>query len=244
MALIRSRPAVAGQAAALVAATVRPNAAVVAAAAEWQARIDAIRETAFAEGHQKGVKESQAKVADAERRANDAKIKAEADANAKVASAAAAMEAKYAAALSALHAGIAKLEPLEKHLVAEAETELVRLALAVAAKILHRTVETEPEWMTSLLASALREVPDRRGVAVRMHPEDAAVARERQETIASNIPGLERLTIQDDPSLGRGACMLASQGTRLDAGVATSWERVATALLSEAAVEPPPPSGG
>ncbi|GDY12808.1 hypothetical protein LBMAG53_16860 [Planctomycetota bacterium] len=240
MALIRSRPAVAGQASALIAATVRPNAVVAAAAAEWQARIDVIRETAFAEGHQKGVKESQAKVSEAERRAIDAKQKAETEANAKVASAAAAMEAKYAAALTALNAGIAKLEPLEKQLVAQAETELVRLALAVAAKILHRTVETEPEWMTSLLASALREVPDRRGVAVRMHPEDAAVARERQETIASNIPGLERLTIQDDPSLGRGACMLASQGTRLDASVATSWERVATALLSEAAVEPQP----
>jgi flagellar assembly protein FliH len=242
MATFRSRALpVAGQAQALVEATTRGHDGVAAVMADLQSKLAAARE----EGRQQGIKEAQARTVEAERRAKEATTKAEAAAETKVKAKTAELEQGLGAALTALRQAQERIAAIEKQLVANAEAEVVRLAMATAARILHREIEVEPAWMVDLVAAALREVPDRRGVVVRMHPEDAAVAREHQERIAAGIPGLDRLAIQDDPTLGKGACILASQGTRIDASVASSWERVTAALLAAAPIQPlqdPPPA--
>ena len=146
-------------------------------------------------------------------------------------------EQRLGQAISALAAATSHLDALEKQLVTEAEADVARLALMIAAKILHREVEDDPTWMEPVLADALALVPDKRGVAVRMHPEDAQVARERKRLIMDEAPGLERLEFFDDDALPRGACVIASQGTRLDASLSFTWERMTRDLLDE----PTPP---
>ncbi|MBA3937136.1 MAG: hypothetical protein H0X38_06725 [Planctomycetes bacterium] len=79
---------------------------------------------------------------------------------------------------------------------------------------------------------ALLQVPDRRRVVLRMHPGDAAHAQERLQGLTAEVVGLEHFEITADAALARGACVLQSQGTRIDASLAGCWERLGNELLA------------
>ena len=223
MQFIRSR-SVAGQATAL--AQAGAERARVAAETESHRLRD--------EGRQQGIAESRAQVEASERRAQEA----ERNAAEQIKRIQAEAELRLGVAAAALERATTNISVLERQIVAGAETEIVRLGLAVAAKILMREIETDPTWMRSMIASALSEVPDRRHVIVRCAPKDAAEIRSRLATVAAEVPGTERLQLEEDESLQPGSLVMAAGGTRLDASVAASWERVARQVI---AIAPTPP---
>lgn len=180
-----------------------------------------------AEGRSEAEKAAQSRIAAAEARAKAAEERAEA----KVKQVRAEAEERLGAAAGALERAVARIEVLERQTIAAAEAETVRLALAIANRVLAREVEADPAWMRDLFAAALADVPDRRLVAVRCAPRDAAAIRERLAATAAAVPGTERLVLEEDPSLQPGCLLLVSGGTRLDASVSSSWERVARAML-------------
>lgn len=200
--------------------------AVAQALSEWGERVEQARR----DGREQGLAEAQARVAAAEKRAAEAEKRAAAAA----AQADAAAEARLGGALAAFAAAAAGLPALERQLVAAAEGEAVALGLAVAARILRREVEAGPGWVEPVVAAALARVPDRRRVEVRLNPADAEAARACAAVLRERTPGLDELAIAADDGLPRGSCVLASQGTRLDASIASSWERLAVRLLAAA----------
>ncbi|MEK7411906.1 MAG: FliH/SctL family protein [Planctomycetota bacterium] len=223
MQFIRSR-AVAGQATALAQA----GAERARVAAETESR--RLRD----EGRLLGIAESRSQIEAAERRAQDA----ERNATEHIKRIQAEAEQRLGIASAALERAAANISIMERQIVAGAEAEIVRLGLAVAAKILMHQVETDPTWMRSMVAAALAEVPDRRHVVVRCAPKDAAEIRTRLATVAAEVPGTERLQLEADEALQPGSLVMAAGGTRLDASVATSWERVAHQII---AIAPTPP---
>ena len=191
----------------------------------WERRMEQAETAGRAAAHS----ESQVKIAAAEQRAAAAERRAvEAEATIR-----AQYEERLGVALSALERATAELTGLHRQLVQEAETDIVRLALRIASRLLRREVEDDPTWMEPVLAEALAKVPDKRGIAVRMHPTDAEVASERKRLILEQVPGLERVEFFGDEALARGACVIASQGTRLDASLGSTWERLSAELLAD-----------
>ncbi len=238
--ILRSR-AVAGQAVALA------NPGVETALRGWESRVAAAR----AEGRSEAQAEARARIAAAEERAAQAEGKAQtraaADAEARIQAESAALHTRLDGALAALAAAEERLSGLEKALVAGSRADLKDLALGIAERILAREVETDPEWMDALLTEALARIPDKRAVVVRLHPDDGATVRGRIHAIAGDVPGLERVVVEDDPGLRLGDLVLRSQGTRLDAGLRGALERVARrldveapAVAAEAGPEPRP----
>jgi type III secretion protein L len=222
------------------------------ALAQAHAALDARLVDARTAGIAVGRQERQAEVDDAGQRMRAAEDRARAAEEAAQAAVRRADEAEAAAraavlaeveqgigtCLAALAAAAERTGNLEKQLVQQAEADVVALAGRIAARLLRREIEDDPTWLDPVLREALCQVPDKRGIAVRMHPEDAATARDRRKLITADIPGLDRLEIFDDANLERGACILASQGTRLDAGVPGAWERLLRDLSEELPSQP------
>lgn len=219
MGLIRSRTPTAET-------TLIANPGVVRALADWDARLVAARE----EGRRAGVAEAEGRVKAAEQRAAQAEQLAEARQQQRQQE----FTGRFNAPLTALVAAAQRLEPLEKRLIQESEAECVRLALVIAATILRHQVETDPRWLDEVVRRALAEVPDRRMITLRLHPVDAEVVTAQIRDLIAAIPGLEQLDIAPDANLARGACVLMSRGTRLDASVAGCWERLAARLMEVA----------
>ena len=133
--------------------------------------------------------------------------------------------------------------PLQE-LDAEVEKTLLQLTLAVGKQLARRELRIDPAQVIAIIRESLQELPTAaREIRVHLHPEDAAIVRERL-----TAPSNERAwTIVEDPAMSRGGCVVKSETSRIDARLESRINTViANALGDERSpdrTDTPPPEG-
>lgn len=119
--------------------------------------------------------------------------------------------------------------PLQE-LDAEVEDQLVQLALAVSRHLVRRELRVDPSQVIAIIRETVALLPAAaRDVRVHLHPEDAAVVREKLAT-----PTGERVwTMVEDPVMGRGGCRVTTDTAHIDARLETRIGTVVSALLGD-----------
>jgi flagellar assembly protein FliH len=120
-------------------------------------------------------------------------------------------------------------QPLQQ-LDAEVEDQLVQLALTVARHLVRRELRIDPAQVIAVIRETVALLPaSARDVRVHLHPEDAAVVREKLAT-----PTGERVwTIVEDPVMSRGGCRVSTETAQIDARLETRIGSVVSALLGD-----------
>jgi len=129
--------------------------------------------------------------------------------------------------LDAIVATLAR--PLQE-MDAVVEDQLVQLALTVAKHLVRRELRIDPSQVIAIIRETVALLPaSARDVRVHLHPEDAAVVREKLAA-----PTGERVwTIVEDPVLGRGGCRVTTDTAQIDARLETRIGTVVSALLGD-----------
>jgi len=119
--------------------------------------------------------------------------------------------------------------PLE-NLDAQIEQQLVNLALAIAKQLLRRELKTDPAQVIAVVRETVGLLPAAaRDVRVHLHPEDAAVVREKLAT-----PSADRAwSIVEDPVMTRGGCRVTTDTAQIDARLETRIGGVISAILGD-----------
>ena len=110
------------------------------------------------------------------------------------------------------------------------EDQLVQLALTVAKHLVRRELRIDPSQVIAIIRETVALLPaSTRDVRVHLHPEDAAVVREKLAA-----PAGERVwTIVEDPVMGRGGCRVTTDTAQIDARLETRIGTVVSALLGD-----------
>jgi len=102
----------------------------------------------------------------------------------------------------------------------EAEPELVRLALAIARRILRRELTIDPQSLLGLLKAGLEKIESSESHRVRVNPEHAGI-------LAKLLEGSARpVTIVADPGLPVGGVLFETSRGTLDAGLETQLKEI------------------
>jgi flagellar assembly protein FliH len=143
----------------------------------------------------------------------------------------AAGRAEFDARNADLNASIARIgaianllsRPLNE-LDVQVEQQLVTLALTVARHLVRRELRIDPTQVIAIIRETVALLPAAaRDVRVHLHPEDAALVRERLST-----PQAARAwTVIEDPVMGRGGCRVTTDTAQIDARLET---RLGTAI--------------
>lgn len=120
-------------------------------------------------------------------------------------------------------------QPLQ-HVNAEVEQQLMSLAMTIARQLIRRELKTDPAQVIAIIRETVSLLPAAaRDVRVHLHPEDAAVVRERLAA-----PTADRAwTIVEDPVLARGGCKVTTDTALIDARVETRLNEVIAAMLGD-----------
>jgi flagellar biosynthesis/type III secretory pathway protein FliH len=161
--------------------------------------------------------------------AEAARIRARAEADRHDALALAA-EAGRQEGLARAAALLARAAAERDRLLASAERELVRLAVAVAEKVLARSVAADGEAVVAIAARVLDAARSRRQVSLRVNPEDAAALRRGERQLAGGLPRARSLEIREDPGVSRGGVVVETEGGTIDARLEVQLEALARAL--------------
>ncbi len=187
-------------------------------------------ETGRAQGHAEGLAAGQAEGRAAGREEAVAAVRAEAD-------------PLCASLKSVLDAWDAQRRAFED----AAQLDVLRLAVALGRKIVHRQVNTRPEVVVDQVAAALRRVLETTDVRLRVHPQDQGVLAEALPDLLAGLAHLNHVELVEDAQVGRGGCAVdLPEGGGVDASIELQLERVAAFLLpkSEPGLTPAPPGTG
>jgi flagellar assembly protein FliH len=110
------------------------------------------------------------------------------------------------------------------------EKQLLELTFAVGKQLARRELSAAPTQVVAILRECLEQLPvAARDVRVHLHPEDAAIVRERLAA-----PSAERAwSLVEDPTLARGGCLVRSDNSQIDARFESRVHAVLAAALGE-----------
>jgi len=113
---------------------------------------------------------------------------------------------------------------------AEVEKMLLDLALTVGKQLARRELRVDPAQVIAIMRESLELLPaSAREIRVYLHPEDAAIVRERLTAPAEG----RAWTIVEDPTLSRGGCTIRTENSQIDARFESRINTVIANALGE-----------
>lgn len=135
-------------------------------------------------------------------------------------------EAENAAAAAALSQQVARtaahLAGERPRLRRDAEADVVRLALSIAKRVLHRELSSDPQAIQGLVHVAIERMNSRDIVRVRMHPSHRESVRQVLESSQSTA----QIEVSADPGLSVGDLIFETPQGELDASVESQMKEI------------------
>lgn len=122
------------------------------------------------------------------------------------------------------------LRRIVPHVVAEAETALIGLALETAQKII-AGLPVNVEMVEAVVHEALRQVEDSAEMVIQIHPEDLALLRKHNSVVLNGLPETGPLRFTGSTDVSRGGCMIQTRFGLVDARRETKLEQLRQALI-------------
>jgi flagellar assembly protein FliH len=121
---------------------------------------------------------------------------------------------------------IDELAVLRPRLREQAEGDLVRLAVAIARRVVRRELTIDPQAITGLVKAALEQLSAGERIRVRVHPADEATVRSC--LLAAGRAG--SVEVAGDAALERGSAILETERGNLDASAETQLAEIERGL--------------
>lgn len=119
-------------------------------------------------------------------------------------------------------------EKLREDAVAGHRTEIAKLAVEIARKILMYKVSRAEYDIQAIVEEALKRAPTRQNIVIRLHPEDLPHCQQlQQENPESPFADLE---FTPDWSIGQGECVVETPKGIVKSFIEDHLERIAEAL--------------
>lgn len=112
----------------------------------------------------------------------------------------------------------------------QCQRETIRLGIAIAERLLRRTLVTQPEAVIDLVHTALECSVGAERLHIRLHPDDAELLATASQTHPLDA---RHIDFVPDESLTRGDCVVETPNGQIDARQQVLLQRIADELLAE-----------
>ncbi len=116
--------------------------------------------------------------------------------------------------------------------IASAEPELVRLAMAIAERVVHMELQTNPNVIVENVRESLTRLVSREVVTLRVNPIDLDTIRQHRDEIVA-AGDVEHLRIVEDQRVDRGGVVVETDAGTIDSKIATQLREARRAILSD-----------
>jgi flagellar assembly protein FliH len=128
--------------------------------------------------------------------------------------------------LEKLARSIQEIAEARPKLRAEAEADLLKLSLAIARKILHRELSSDPDSIAGLIKVCLEKIRLQEIVRVRIHPQHHPAIQQLLARLSTGIP----IELLSDPKLQLGGVVIETARGEFDASVDVQLKEIERGL--------------
>ena len=133
-------------------------------------------------------------------------------------------------ALEALANAATELQSQRDHILEQAQRETIKLGIAIAERLLRRTLSAQPDAVIELVRTTLNWTVGAATVRLRLHPADCELVELQSDVLRRDCSA--EIQFVRDETLARGDCVAETSQGIIDGRVETMLERITEELLS------------
>lgn len=122
---------------------------------------------------------------------------------------------------------LVEINNLQAAITTRAERDLVRLAIEIAKKVVHREVTIDNEIVMTLARIGISRMQNRVAATIHLHPDDFAYVTTHRE----NLEAGHALELIEDRSIGRGGCLVQTEMGDVDTRIEQQFAEIERAFL-------------
>jgi flagellar assembly protein FliH len=136
-------------------------------------------------------------------------------------------------ALSAVATMTKMIPQIKKEAVEKTEEQIVRLAIAIAEKIINQEVATRKEIILGVLKGALKNIAETDGMKIRINPQDFRYMMEVKKDFIQSFDGMRNVVFEEDSSIKRGGAIVETMFGEVDARLESQLKEIKAAMLHQ-----------
>ena len=126
---------------------------------------------------------------------------------------------KIEAAAAGLFHLLDELDGVKRKILARAEGEALKLAIAIARRILVREISARGDVLRRIAVEAVAQAVEREHLTIRVNPDDLERAMAMKKDLALSVEGLKAVSVEADKSVLPGGCIVESAMGDIDARI-------------------------
>jgi flagellar assembly protein FliH len=124
---------------------------------------------------------------------------------------------------------ILEISKLRSFLHTQVEREVVKLAVEVAKKLVHREIHADPDVIQTLVRVALNHVAEKSAVTIHLNPADYNYLLEQRAELSQ--AETSDIALLADKSIERGGCLIQTSCGDIDARIEEKFREVERAFF-------------
>jgi flagellar assembly protein FliH len=121
-------------------------------------------------------------------------------------------------------------------ILAEAERQLIDLALLISRKVVKILSENQKEVLIANVSEALRKVKARGEVIIRVNTADMKLTTEHTKEFIQLLEGTNTIQVQEDTSVDVGGCIIETDFGEIDARISSQMAELEAKILEIAPI--------
>jgi flagellar assembly protein FliH len=139
---------------------------------------------------------------------------------------------KTAPALAALRQAVAELQSAKQAWLSHWEAAAVRLAAAIAEKVIRRELRGQPQITLALVRESLELAAGSPNINLQMNPEDYQALGGQVRALMAAMSALGSAEVTPDAAIGRGGCRLQTRFGTIDQQIESQLKRIEEELTA------------
>ncbi len=113
----------------------------------------------------------------------------------------------------------------------EFDKAVVKLALAVARRVVVREIDLDEAAVLSRSREAIRKIIGVERIKIHVNPADEEYIREHRNELSNYADSVKEISVEADNKVERGGCVIESELGNIDARISTQFELIEEAFL-------------
>ena len=139
----------------------------------------------------------------------------------------------FSAAAASLASACADLASRKDNLFLQAETDLLKLSILIARKVVAREIEADKYISADNLKRCLSLLSEKRNLVARVAPSALDAVNERLPEIAAQTGDLSSVKVVADDSIAPGGCLVTGAAGLIDATIESQFGEIERILFGE-----------
>lgn len=135
------------------------------------------------------------------------------------------------ATINMMNEVVEQLRAYHSSILEDSQTDVARMAISVARKVLHKEIMTDPMTVVSVVRGALEKIAFKKNFVINVNPLDLEVIHSAGDKVKAMLTNAQSIQFKASPQVEAGGCVVQTESGIVDAQISRQVSEVEDAVM-------------